>query len=1258
MTHRARGGPALGTYVSPLCADFAASDADVSRRSATLLFADVSGFTRLGEQLARRGREGAEALSTVISECFAVLLDEVFAHGGDVLRFGGDAMCIGFVGTGSDSATRAVRCAVAMQRTIRVAGRVAVDGRTVRLRMSMGLEFGDLVLVRQPGRHLDVIPVGPLVTQTLALEAAALAGEVIVGAQAAAAIPATWVQVGPGDASAATSGARRIDLRAVPATTVRRRLPPRPASLVARHLLGDALARFLATRSAEYRVATVAFVGITGTDRHGTRGRADALATLVRRVGRAVDEASTIFGVELLATDVAPDGWKLILASGVPDAAPDDETRLLAATRAVVDALGANAHGGIQRGTVFLGAVGHTRRRTITVMGDVVNTAARLMGVAPAGTVVAARGVVERAGPTVRPEWLPPLALKGKRQSVEAAVVHTRAPRFEDRFRRPDDFVGRSREIGVVTRVVRDAQASGVGAVVDVVGTAGVGTSAVVRSALDGVTPVWRVQGDPFAFATPFGALRAPLRWLVGGDSPEGLQRGWRARLRAAAPELAAELGVFAAVVDPSTTPVQLTRSDPAARAELVGAAVAAVVARFAPAGLVVAVDDVQWIDPSSRSVLERLALEADHRGWVLVVARRDDETWEPPIVTRRVPLAPLADAEIRRLVARLVRTSAVDDATIAAVVERSHGNPARARALADAAMLGDDPRSAPDAIEAVPVVRLERASGPARALLADLAVLGMHAPVSVLAALRGTSPTSALAAVRALPWAVGTDGESVWFHNRLVRDVVVGRISAARRRAMHTAVVELAQRRPTAFERGAVVLHAVEAGRDDVVLEHAPRAARRALGTGAVHEAAALFDAALDAMRRAGRPAEEHVALVGELAPLLDGIGRRADAQQRLRWALRHASTAEAMVAVAVDLARSLMRDDRVPEALRVLTATRRRTDSADVASCDRLDLAQADAWMHSGRHRASARLAEGVVERSAQRHDDALHALALLSLEHAYTSLGDPRGAAVGARAITALRATGQWREYAIAVANVAVTADNAGDWSAAMRGYTAAERALAEVGELAGVALVRLNRATIATELGAVDGIEELLADVHRELTALRYPRALPVVEAAAARAGARRGTLDPVVAARCIRGAATRVAEDDELQATFLRVWAVEVDLLAGSPGRARRDLASLRADAQRLGPDTLLPATVERLTAWATALTGRTVPALAAARAAATRAAVDGLEPERCFALALCAAIERAPEPGLLAAQRRLGVVSTPLGRRPEGRMRP
>src|SRR5581483_10500991 len=57
-----------------------------------LLFADISGFTPLTERLSQRGPAGAEDLSTILNDAFGRLTATIAEHGGDTVKFAGDAL--------------------------------------------------------------------------------------------------------------------------------------------------------------------------------------------------------------------------------------------------------------------------------------------------------------------------------------------------------------------------------------------------------------------------------------------------------------------------------------------------------------------------------------------------------------------------------------------------------------------------------------------------------------------------------------------------------------------------------------------------------------------------------------------------------------------------------------------------------------------------------------------------------------------------------------------------------------------------------------------------------------------------------------------------------------------------------------------------------------------------------------------------------------------------------------------------------------
>src|SRR4051812_32243085 len=64
----------------------------LERLPAAVVFTDISGFTRLTEQLAQQGPAGAERLTVLLNTYFEQLIALITDHGGDVVKFAGDAL--------------------------------------------------------------------------------------------------------------------------------------------------------------------------------------------------------------------------------------------------------------------------------------------------------------------------------------------------------------------------------------------------------------------------------------------------------------------------------------------------------------------------------------------------------------------------------------------------------------------------------------------------------------------------------------------------------------------------------------------------------------------------------------------------------------------------------------------------------------------------------------------------------------------------------------------------------------------------------------------------------------------------------------------------------------------------------------------------------------------------------------------------------------------------------------------------------------
>lgn len=147
------------------------------RRFVTALFADLSGFTTLSEQL------DPETLSEIIGEAIHSMSAVVDRYGGTVLNYAGDAVLAGFgiPESAGDDAERALATALDM-RTALAALLPNLPPIAAGLTMHIGVNSGHAV-ARYTGAstHVAYTIVGDAVNTAQRLEAAAPSGEIYVG---------------------------------------------------------------------------------------------------------------------------------------------------------------------------------------------------------------------------------------------------------------------------------------------------------------------------------------------------------------------------------------------------------------------------------------------------------------------------------------------------------------------------------------------------------------------------------------------------------------------------------------------------------------------------------------------------------------------------------------------------------------------------------------------------------------------------------------------------------------------------------------------------------------------------------------------------------------------------------------------------------------------------------------------------------------------------------------------------------------------
>src|SRR6266516_164064 len=147
----------------------------VSRRTVTVLFADVADSTPLGERL------DPESLRRVMSRFFEQMSEVLERHGGTVEKFIGDAVMavFGIPELHEDDALRAVRAATELRQALAELNQQLGRELEVRIGIRVGVNSGEVVAGDGTGGQMLVT--GDAVNVAKRLEEAARTGEILVG---------------------------------------------------------------------------------------------------------------------------------------------------------------------------------------------------------------------------------------------------------------------------------------------------------------------------------------------------------------------------------------------------------------------------------------------------------------------------------------------------------------------------------------------------------------------------------------------------------------------------------------------------------------------------------------------------------------------------------------------------------------------------------------------------------------------------------------------------------------------------------------------------------------------------------------------------------------------------------------------------------------------------------------------------------------------------------------------------------------------
>jgi tetratricopeptide (TPR) repeat protein len=436
-------------------------------------------------------------------------------------------------------------------------------------------------------------------------------------------------------------------------------------------------------------------------------------------------------------------------------------------------------------------------------------------------------------------------------------------------------FVGREDELrSLLSRWERARD--GEGQVVTISGEAGIGKSRLVRRFREEIASsrLWLQAGaGAFFQSTPFYPVTELIRQLTDGGPAadpivqlESTLGGVGLNPGEAIPLLAPLLNLPASQKYPlsTTSPEQQRR-------RLLATLVEWLLRTARDRPLVVVIEDLHWIDPSTLELIQLLVEQGATAPLLLLYTARPEfrPLWPQRAHHLQLTLNRLSARDVRTIVGAVAADRPLTDETIATLVERTAGVPLfveeLTRAVLESGDMGSEAHTIPATLHDSLMARLDRL-GDAKEVLQMGAVLGSEFSYELLRAVHQVNDQKLQEGLRGLTdaellYVRGLAPESVYqFKHALIRDAAYEVLLKSRRRELHRTVAQVIDQQ----------FAAIKAAHPEVLARHWTEA-------GEQEQAIAAWQAAGDiaARRGAAREAAEHYLHAVELLPPVDDVRR-----------------------------------------------------------------------------------------------------------------------------------------------------------------------------------------------------------------------------------------------------------------------------------------------------------------------------------------------------------------------------------------------
>ena len=472
---------------------------------------------------------------------------------------------------------------------------------------------------------------------------------------------------------------------------------------------------------------------------------------------------------------------------------------------------------GVNSGYAVVGNLGGELQQEVTALGDSVNVAARLEGLAEPGSMVIGDATYQLVADFVEAEDAGTHEVKGKTEAQKiwrVSGLQADASRFDAAVRRGlTALVGRQNELETLLDLAKTVS-GGEARVINIAGEAGIGKSRLVhefRGRMEDGDAMW-VQGSCSESGgdIPFLPFIDVVRSSFHVDEKENetaLERRLKRGLERLGLDADAEAPYLSNLLGVKVEGAEFTKE----HSEIAGLRTRELLARLLEercriSPVVLHIEDLHWVDTASETLLAHLMQGAGDLPLLAIFTYRSGYTppWDGETNVTALTLGPLSANATEELLRARLGTQDLSAELARLVTEKAEGNPLFAEEIVnylsergDIGDLAGAEVGLPVSLENLLMARVDRLDEGTKNWLQAASVIGRDFDAEIVGEVAGGDTGAIVEELKRMELVRGGErGGEYIFKNALIQDAVYNSLLTDKRTALHQRVAEVMEQR------------------------------------------------------------------------------------------------------------------------------------------------------------------------------------------------------------------------------------------------------------------------------------------------------------------------------------------------------------------------------------------------------------------------------------------------------------------------------